>query len=75
MTTIKSTMWHAFDFLGFKIAGSIAERMSPHWPRFAVWIERGELIVTFGRREVIITPPWWRPRGQLAAHVERAGRP
>ncbi|WP_119302926.1 hypothetical protein [Dongia deserti] len=60
MTNISSTIWHGFDFLGFSVAGSVAERMSPHWPLFDCWIVRGELFVRFGRREVVITPPWWR---------------
>jgi hypothetical protein len=55
--------WHGFDFMGFSVAGWIAERRPAHWPRFDYWTENGELLVRFGRREVVITPPWWRPRG------------
>jgi hypothetical protein len=62
MTTITSYGWFGFDFLGFSVAGSVADRMSPHWPLFDCHIDRGELIVTFGRREVIVTPPWWKAR-------------
>lgn len=64
MTTIKSTIWPGFDFLGFQVAGSIAERMSPHWPLFECSFEGGELFIAFGRREWIVTPPWWRPRAR-----------
>lgn len=59
---IVSYGWHGFDFLGFAVTGSIADRRSPHWPMWDCWVNRGELIVYFGRLEVIVTPPWWKPR-------------
>jgi hypothetical protein len=55
--------WHGFDFMGFKVAGWIAKRRPSHWPLFDCWTENGELLMQFGRREWILTPPWWRPRG------------
>ena len=62
MSPINSTCWPGFDFLGFSVVAWIAERRSPHWPLWDYWTENGELFVTFGRLEVVITPPWWRPR-------------